>query len=97
MRCITFAKINNLFDSPLPLRECETIGKSVGKWVYRNMSSQGFLEWAEKRRQKSIEVRSQRSQDRRSEALLLRSQGLKQSEIAERLNLNQSQVSRLLK
>ena len=57
MRCITFAKINNLFDSPLPLRECETIGKSVGKWVYRNMSAEGFRKWGDQRRKKSISVR----------------------------------------
>lgn len=56
-RCITFAKINNLFDSPLPLRECETIGKSVGKWVYRNMSAEGFRKWGDQRRKKSISVR----------------------------------------
>ena len=48
-------------DTPLPMRECETIGKSVGKWVYAHMSPAGFLEWCHKRAKygnsKSIEIR----------------------------------------
>ena len=62
LRCQCYAKLHNTFSVPLPVRECETIGKSVGKWVYQHMSPEGFLEWCHKRarygNQKSIEVRS---------------------------------------
>lgn len=58
LRCQNYAKLHNTFSVPLPVRECETIGKSVGKWVYEHMSPEGFREWGDKRRQKSIEVRS---------------------------------------
>ena len=94
-RCIFYAEKHNDFSIPLPIKECQTIGKSVGQWVYRNMSSQGFLEWAEKRRQKSIEVRSQRSDERRTEALNLRSKGLSRAEIAKELGLTERTIQRM--
>ena len=31
LRCQCYAKLHNTFSVPLPVRECETIGKSVGK------------------------------------------------------------------
>lgn len=96
-RCISFAVNHNSFEVKLPVKECETIGTSVGKWVYRNMSPKGFQEWGDKRRQRSIDVRHGRSMERAAEAQELASRGYNQSEIAKELGLSQSQVSRLLK
>lgn len=93
-RCIWYARTHNLFTNPLPEREILSIGKSVGKWVYRNMSPEGFFEWAEKRRQRSIVVRQENSDSKKQEALALWSQGFKKSEIAKILNLGHSQITK---
>jgi len=45
------------FTSPLQWAEVKAIGKSVGKWTYRNMSPEGFRAWADGRRAKSVRVR----------------------------------------
>jgi hypothetical protein len=45
------------FAIKLPYSEIKAIGKSVGRWTYRNMSYQGFREWGNNRRIKSIRVR----------------------------------------
>lgn len=96
LRCINYARNHNLFLTKLPDRECETIGKSVGKWVFAHMSPDGFFEWAERRRQKSIIIRSEKSNDRREQAIALRLRGFNQFEIAEKLNITRRQVLRLL-
>lgn len=94
-RCQTYAKLHNSFEIPLPIRECETIGLSVGKWVYAHMSPQGFIEWAEKRRLRSIEVRHDQSEKRRSEAQLLADKGLFRAEIAKELGVSEKTVQRM--
>lgn len=86
-RCICYAENHNLFKNPLPEREILSIGKSVGKWVYRNMSPEGFFEWAEKRRARSIEVRQEQSDEKKRTAIALFELGYKKSEIASMLNL----------
>jgi hypothetical protein len=58
------AERNIQFEIPLPLREVNATGKSIGKWTWRHMSRQGFLEWGEKRRKKSIEVRRSKAEER---------------------------------
>ena len=93
-RCICYAESHNLFKNPLPEREILSIGKSVGKWVYRNMSPEGFFEWAEKRRQRSIVVRQENSDCKKQEALVLYSQGFKKNEIAKMLDLTKMQIWR---
>lgn len=95
-RCIAYAEQHNDFTAPLPDGECNSIGKSIGRWVYRHMSSDGFRQWAENRRMKSIQVRSQRSEERRAEALILLSAGLTKIEIANQMNLSYRQILRLL-
>lgn len=45
------------FAIKLPRKEIETISKSIGKWTYRNMSPQGFRDWGDGRRSKSVRVR----------------------------------------
>jgi hypothetical protein len=91
-RCISYARNHNLFNTPLPEREILSIGKSVGKWVYRNMSPEGFLEWAESRRKKSIEVRQEQSDEKKNEVLALAAQGLSKQAIAIYLGISKRQI-----
>ena len=91
-RCICYARHHNLFRSPLPEREILSIGKSVGKWVYRNMSPEGFFEWAKKRRQRSIVVRQEKSDDKKREVLELWEQGLSKQAISIMLGISKRQV-----
>lgn len=98
-RCIQYAFAHNVFSIPLPERECISIGKSVGKWTYRNMSPEGFLQWSENRRKKSIEVRSAKAKEK---ANLIKDYKLKNPlatvrDIALALNISKSTVDRLLK
>ena len=95
LRCQSYAKLHNTFDVPLPVRECETIGKSVGKWVFQHMSPEGFREWGDKRRQKSIEVRGKRSEERRTEALQLRAKGYTRAQIAKKLCVTEKTIQRM--
>lgn len=45
------------FTVKLPYSEIKALGKSIGKWTYRNMSPEGFRAWGEGRRAKSVRVR----------------------------------------
>lgn len=91
-RCICYARHHNIFETPLPEKEILSIGKSVGKWVYRNMSLEGFFEWAENRRKKSIEVRREKSDERKNEVLKLYERGLSKQAIAIYLDISLRQV-----
>lgn len=93
-RCISYARHHNLFKTPLPEKEILSIGKSVGKWVYRNMSPEGFFEWAESRRKKSIEVRQEKSDEKKKEVLKLYERGLSKQAIAIYLDISRMQVNR---
>lgn len=93
-RCIFYSRQHNIFKTPLPTREVVSIGKSVGKWVYRNMSSAGFLEWAEQRRKKSISVRKSNSDEQKRTVLFLYELGHSKKDIAVMLNISFSQVKR---
>lgn len=95
LRCQNYAKIHNTFSVPLPVRECETIGKSVGKWVYEHMSPEGFREWGDKRRQKSIEVRSAKSADRAVKAQELANKGYFRADIAKELGVSEKTIQRM--
>lgn len=94
-RCIAFARSRNLFQVPLPEREILSIGKSVGKWTYQHMSPEGFKEWAEKRREKSIIVRQEKSQDRQAKAQELAEKGLTRQQIAAELGITVKTVQRM--
>jgi hypothetical protein len=52
------------FPVPLPFAEVKATGKSVGKWVYRKMSPQGFRAWGDARRAKSVITRQSRAEER---------------------------------
>jgi hypothetical protein len=58
------ARVNAEFLAPLPFSEVKATGKSIGKWTWANMSPQGFWNWGERRRVKSILVRKARSASR---------------------------------
>lgn len=66
--CIEYARNHNTFIPPLPDTECRSIGKSVGKWVFENMSSEGFREWCRRRGRsggiKSGEVRAKKMNEK---------------------------------
>lgn len=47
--CIEYARRHNKFTEPLPDSECCSIGKSVGRWVWRNMSPEGFRQWCSRK------------------------------------------------
>ena len=96
-RCICYARHHNIFETPLPEKEILSIGKSVGKWVYRNMSPEGFFEWAEIRRKKSIKVRQEKSDERKNEVLKLYERGLSKQAIAIYLGISRMQVNRYFK
>lgn len=55
---------NLSFIAPLPFQEVKSIGKSIGKWVYKNMSYEGFKNWGDNRRNKSIIVRQDSAEEK---------------------------------
>ena len=68
--CQKYAKDRNIeFDYPLPNSEVNAIGKSVGKWVVRHFSPEGFKLWSENRRNKSILIRQDKAENRNAEIL----------------------------
>lgn len=58
---------NAEFPIPLPYSEVKATGKSIGRWTWKNMSPQGFREWADNRRKKSITVRQTKKEKRADE------------------------------
>ena len=63
------AKKNGEFPAPLGDSEVKSIGRSVGKWTWTNMSPEGFTEWGDRRREKSIAVRQTKSVERAEEII----------------------------
>jgi hypothetical protein len=59
------------FPVPLPPSEVKAIGKSVGRWTWRNMSEEGKRAWHSRKgkagNKKSIVVRQEKSQERAQE------------------------------
>ena len=62
---------NEAFPVPLPYPEVKATGKSVGRWTWRNMSPEGFIEWCSRRGKagniKSVAVRQTKSAERADE------------------------------
>ena len=54
--------VNNSFPAPVSESELNAIAKSIAKWVWANMSPEGFNYWADNRRKKSIEVRQAKAE-----------------------------------
>lgn len=89
----------NDFPHPLPLSEIRCTAKSVGGWVWRNMSSKGFERWAENRRTKSLRVRQEKADETREKILQAFAEDPKatQRAIAERTGVSQYTVFKALK
>jgi hypothetical protein len=86
----------NIFTTPLPSSEIRSTAKSISKWVWENMSSHGFYQWAENRRKKSARVRGAKSEEKAVKARYLREKGLSVRAIASELGVSKSAVSRYL-
>jgi len=91
--------LNGAFTPPLPHAEVRSVAKSVARWTWRTMSVEGFRQWGDNRRAKSIDTKRRRSDELRTEILrtLRECPGLVQADIAAMCGLNQATVSRHLK
>jgi len=89
-------KILSNFDNPLPGNEVEHTAKSIAKWTYRNFSQTGFSQIQAARGAKggkvSGKVRAAKNEDKRAKARLMRSQGMKQVDIAKQLGVSRETV-----
>ena len=101
-RCIRYAEgINRTFASTLPYREVRSIGKSIGRWVYKKMDYDGFIKWCRFRAQagnaKSQEVRKKMAEERN--ARIIEYKGLfheiTQKEISSIFNIDTKTVKRI--
>lgn len=93
-RVQSVARAYNDFQEPLNISEIQAIGRSVAKWVWANMSPEGFNRWGEKRRNKSVGTRQARSQDRSARVLDLYNRNMTQREIANLMGISTRQVKR---
>jgi hypothetical protein len=88
---------NNDFISPMRPQEVKSITRSVCKWTTKNLTREGFKDWGDARRQKSIQTRHTKSQTLAIEAKALYATGKTQAQIALILGVSQQQVSNLLR
>ena len=91
------AKHYNHFEIPLPYSEVKSISKSVARWVWKNMSADGFNHWAENRRQASIRTRQAKSQERADYVMMMKAEGWSDTYIAEQLGISRRHVYNLRK
>ena len=88
---------NNQFPTPLHWSEVAATAKSVAKWTHTHLSPSGFSAWQSAQGRKggvaSGKTRRAASENRRSSALLMRSQGLSIRAIAAELGVAKSTVS----
>jgi hypothetical protein len=96
-RCNAQALCFNQFQYPLDGREVWWIAKSVAKWTWRNFSEAGRSEWAARRGRAGGKGKGRAYQEKRSQAILMRSKGMTQAEIARELCVSQQTVSLWLK
>jgi hypothetical protein len=87
-----------MFATPLMIYEVRGLAKSVAKWTWNHMSELGFLQWADARREKSISVRQQKSQELQNKIYELKKDkwDLSTRDIAERLGISKTTVARLI-
>jgi predicted transcriptional regulator len=96
--CVDYAAgVNASFSAPLPFTEVKSTGRSIAKWVFRNMSPQSFTDWGDNRRAKSIIVRQEKKIERITEAkdLITREQNLNVADLANILDVSESTVKHM--
>jgi len=89
--------LNGEFQNPLPDKEVDHIGKSVGKWVSSHFSLEGWYTWGDNRRKKSIKVRQAKAENRNAQILEYAIQHPKAThkEIAELFNTSLSTIDHM--
>ena len=94
-------EFNGDFPTPMDNRECWAIAKSVAKWVYREMSADGWRQWVAKTHSSEIQAKRGRkggiakgvaNEDKRASARLMRIQGQSFRAIAEALGVSVGSV-----
>jgi hypothetical protein len=99
--CIAEAEtFNTRFKNPMLYSECKAIGKSVGRWTWRNFGTgeyhARFIERQSAKGVKSGAARLAKNEDKRASARLMAATGKTQQQIAAELDVNQSTVARWL-
>jgi DNA-binding transcriptional regulator YiaG len=89
--------LNAQFNNPMGYSEYKQIAKSIAKWTHRNMTESGFSQWQANNGKRSGIARSKLTQDKRLEAIEMRTRGVTQQSIAEYFNVNRRTVIRWLK
>lgn len=91
--------INSGFMEPLTSREVRGIAKSIAKWVWENMSFQGFQDWCSRRGKKSGKVRMAKAEAKAELALFAKKENpdLSNRALAKKLGIAESSLRLLLK
>lgn len=94
-----YAQAHNSFPSPLSTLEVRGISRSIAKWVWANMSPEGFKAWGDNRRAKSLEVRQAKAEETKAAILAVRETmpSASQREIARIVGCDQKTVSNTLR
>lgn len=91
--------INAAFPSPLPHSEVRSTARSVAKWSWNKMDIEGFKQWGDARRAKSIVTRKDQASELQEKIVKIKSSfsELNQSDIAAMLGICQKTVSNHLR
>jgi hypothetical protein len=89
--------LNRKLEKPLEYNEYKHIAKSITKWTHAKFSKQGFAEWQSNNGKRSGKVRAKKNDDKRMQAMQMRSNGLTQQAISDTLNVSKMTICRWLK
>jgi hypothetical protein len=90
--------VNAGFAEPLTSVEVRGIAKSIAKWVWENMSPEGFQAWSQNRRIQSLRVRQSKSEELKAAILEARrgNPSASQRQLAALVGCSQRTVSNVL-